>query len=560
MAYRITIHLSGVDQTHSLTPGENLVGNGADCDLHIEHATVSRHHALLVVGSTGIQLADLGSSNGTSIESTRIRNPVDICVPAMIHFGAVAATLVEIGEDDLEEARIRGQELQFAAQSKVITAAPSPTTASIQPVQMLALAYLPRVADALASGEGPIETARRFGQGVLQALPTDAVDIMFCSGESVFFAGSDELQGSQPAFEAVGGSVRLCLHGGRAADFEIVRPLLETGCSLVSAAALRHWESPQETCDEPEAWPEPQPLDPAMQEIYRRALRVAPSSLHVLIRGGSGTGKEVLARFIHQTSDRRNKAFEALNCAALPADLLEAELFGIESGVATGVNARAGHFERADGGTLFLDEIGEMAPPTQAKILRVLQGGEVYRIGGSAPRPARARIISATNRNLQKMLESGEFRSDLYYRIADWEVELPLLRNRVLDIPNFASYFLAIENREHQRRIRGFSRAALRALIRHEWPGNVRQLEREIARGVLFTEDGQLLDSTCLSAAICTENAPLPSLRDGVNSAEKQLIEMALAEVGGDVATVSEVLDVPMSTLYRKLKQHRIEN
>jgi transcriptional regulator with PAS, ATPase and Fis domain len=259
----------------------------------------------------------------------------------------------------------------------------------------------------------------------------------------------------------------------------------------------------------------------------------------------------VLARLLPAGSTRRDAAYAALNSAALPRDLLEAELFGIEEKVATGVAARPGKFELADGGTLFLDEIGDMAPETQARILRVLQEGEVHRLGGLRPRPARVRVVAATNRDVRGMLAEGSFRGDLYHRIADWTVTLPPLRQRRADIANLAAWFLGEEASRLGLAIGGISRAALAMLERYSWPGNIRQLQREMGRVALFLEPGQLVESSHLDAEIRASNEPSGggTLRERLIEVERREIRAALAACGGDISAAARQLGLGRSTL-----------
>src|SRR5262249_48119614 len=289
---------------------------------------------------------------------------------------------------------------------------------------------------------------------------------------------------------------------------QLFRPLVEAVGALLRLHAGKPAMAGATTLLRPPPLPDPASVVPEVVRLYAEAARVASGSVGVLIGGESGTGKEVLARYIHAASPRAQGPFVALNCAALPRDLLETELFGIERGVATGVDARPGKFELAHGGTLFLDEVGDMAAETQAKILRVLQEGAVYRIGSPGPRPAGGRVVAATNREMERLLALGSFREDLYYRIATWPVRLPALRHRRPDIPNLAAHFLAFEAKRLGRRVRGISRGALDALVRYDWPGNVRQLEKEVARAVLFLGDGDLLDSGSLGPAL--KDSPRP--------------------------------------------------
>ena len=289
-------------------------------------------------------------------------------------------------------------------------------------------------------------------------------------------------------------------------------------------------------------------------------MRIAQGHVGALICGESGTGKEVLARYLHAASLRARKPFVALNCAALPRDLLESELFGIESGVATGVEPRPGKFEMADGGTLFLDEIGDMALETQARILRVLQEGEAYRLGGQKPRSAGVRVVAATHCDLEKMMVEGTFRSDLYHRIADWTVVLPPLRERRVDIANLAAYFLDQETRRRGVDAAGISRGAMDLLEAYDWPGNIRQLEREMARSSLFLEQGELLESSHLRDAIrrVAEDGPL-SLKERLEKVERVEISQVLVRHEWSVTAAAKELKLGVSTLYRRLRELGIE-
>ncbi len=219
----------------------------------------------------------------------------------------------------------------------------------------------------------------------------------------------------------------------------------------------------------------------AIQELRARIERVASTSFTVLIEGESGSGKELVAREIHGRSDRRRGAFIAVNCAALVETLVEAELFGIEERTATGVRGRRGKFELADDGTLFLDEVADLSPTSQAKLLRVLQDMVVERVGGLTSRSVNTRVIAATNRSLHAMVEAGQFRTDLYYRLAGVEVVVPPLRARLDDIPLLVDHFLS----SHQRTTPiSVAASALEALMTYDWPGNVRQLGRVLERAI----------------------------------------------------------------------------
>jgi transcriptional regulator with PAS, ATPase and Fis domain len=289
---------------------------------------------------------------------------------------------------------------------------------------------------------------------------------------------------------------------------------------------------------------------------------VARGDVPVLILGESGVGKEVLSRWIHARSRRASGPFLALNCAALPRDLLEAELFGIERGVATGVEARPGLLERAGGGTVFLDEIGDMAPETQAKVLRVLESTSLYRVGGRNPVAVDVRFVAATNRDLEALVEEGGFRRDLFHRLAAFQVTLPPLRERRDEIPGLAARFFHRELERNGVSSPGITRTALGALVRHAWPGNVRELQNEIAKGVLLLEPGEPLDVQHLSGRVRAlarvEQGARPSLLtldEAVRRAEREAFSVALASSGGDAPCAMEILGVSRTTWYRKLKE-----
>jgi DNA-binding NtrC family response regulator len=239
-----------------------------------------------------------------------------------------------------------------------------------------------------------------------------------------------------------------------------------------------------------------------MQAVYRLALGVAPTSSTVLLLGESGTGKELTARAIHQHSPRSERPFVALNCSAIPVDLVESELFGHVRGAFTGATAtRAGLFEAADGGTLFLDEVGDLPPLAQVKLLRALQEGEVKRVGSNDTKTVDVRVIAATNVDLKSRIASGKFREDLYYRLNVVAIALPRLRDRPEDIPLLAQHFVAKYAERANRPVRGISSAALDVLLAQAWPGNVRELENAIEHAVVF----------CTGETIAPENLP-PSL------------------------------------------------
>jgi len=292
---------------------------------------------------------------------------------------------------------------------------------------------------------------------------------------------------------------------------------------------------------------------PKMQKVIDLVARVADSQANVLIRGESGTGKEMVARLIHGNSPRKEGPFVAINCAALPETLLESELFGIERGVATGVEARPGKFELARGGTVFLDEVGDIPLTLQAKLLRVLQEREVEKLGGRRRIPIDVRILSATHRSLEEMIERTEFRQDLYYRLKVVEIVLPPLRERKEDIPKLVRYFLdKYGKREGLRDVR-ITQDALQNLMRYSFPGNVRELENVIEGALALTTDpiidsGDLLMPDRATVTAGEEiSADLPSL----DELERRYVARVLAFTKGNISKAAKILGIDRKTLYR---------
>ena len=297
----------------------------------------------------------------------------------------------------------------------------------------------------------------------------------------------------------------------------------------------------------------------AMQEMLSVVRRVAPSDATVLIRGESGTGKELIARALHYASPRAARPLVKVNCAALAESLLEAELFGHEKGAFTGaVTARKGRFELADGGSLFLDEIGDLPPHLQVKLLRVLQEREFERVGSSRPIKVDVRLLAATHRNLEALVREGRFRDDLYYRINVVTIQLPPLRERREDVPMLIDHFLRAFADKNGKSIRGLTREAREALLRYDYPGNVRELENLIERAVVLTRD-DVIDLTDLPLTLEAQAAEPESgagLVAAVEGLERRMIREALAKADGIQTRAAELLGIGERVLRYKLKKY----
>jgi two-component system nitrogen regulation response regulator NtrX len=316
---------------------------------------------------------------------------------------------------------------------------------------------------------------------------------------------------------------------------------------------------------------------PLLKQIMEQVRRAAPTNATVLILGESGVGKELIARAIHRNSLRARERFVQVNCAAIPEELIESELFGHERGAFTGATEKQiGKFELADKGTIFLDEVADMSAKTQAKVLRVLQEGEVERLGSSRTTKVDVRVIAATNKDLEEEIAEGRFREDLYFRLSVIPISVPPLRERLDDIPVLVQHFVAQFSRENNRRPARFSPGAIDALKQARWRGNIRELRNAIERLLIMTE-GDVIEPDNVRAVVRPESRPasLPAatggyaaasppaqtpatLREFKESSERTFLVEKLREFGWNISKTAEVIDTPRSNLYKKLEQYRI--
>ena len=300
---------------------------------------------------------------------------------------------------------------------------------------------------------------------------------------------------------------------------------------------------------------------PEMAKVARTIERVAPTNASVMLLGASGTGKELLAKGLHQASGRRSGAFIAINCAAIPENLLESELFGHEKGAFTGaVKMTEGKIELADGGTLFLDEVGDIPLPLQVKLLRFLQERTIERIGGRKPIPVDTRIVCATHQNLEAMIGGGTFREDLFYRLAEIVIKVPTLAERPGDAVLLAKTFLARFAREMNPQVKGFAPDALEAIDAWGWPGNVRELENRVKRAVIMA-DAKLVKAEDLDLDVSEDDGPelALNLKAAREQADRKMIRQALARTEGNISSTAKLLGISRPTLYDLLKQYDLQ-
>ncbi|MEZ6189399.1 MAG: sigma-54 dependent transcriptional regulator [Planctomycetota bacterium] len=303
-----------------------------------------------------------------------------------------------------------------------------------------------------------------------------------------------------------------------------------------------------------------------LRDVMADVQKVASTRSTVLIRGETGTGKELIARCLHENSPRRDKPMVKLNCAAIPESLLESELFGHEKGAFTGAERRKpGRFELADGGTLFLDEIGDVSPAIQTKLLRVLQEREFERVGGTETVRVDVRVVSATHQALESLVQEGKFREDLYFRLNVFPIHVPPLRERSEDLPKLARYFLKRHAREAGRlQLEGISGAALERLLSYSWPGNVRELENVIERAVILCTEGTRIEAEDLRFLDLSVKPPAPvaassadaALPDMLEKVEKDELVRAMEAAKGSKAAAARSLGINRSTLYYRLRKH----
>ncbi len=347
------------------------------------------------------------------------------------------------------------------------------------------------------------------------------------------------------------------------ADQFLIRPVNRLALLLVLQRAIENRLNRRRERQR-EATREREPIDPfvgesrVVRELHEQAKRVLEADRPVLLRGETGTGKGVLASWLHRHGPRSDEVFVDLNCAGLTRELLETELFGHEKGAFTGaVAAKAGLFESADGGTLFLDEIGDVDLQVQPKLLKVLEEGRFRRLGEVRDRQARVWLIAATHQDLGRLVQENRFRSDLYFRISTIPLRLPSLSERIEDIPALAEQFLHRVSGELGRRAPELSKAAVRRLQAHAWPGNVRELRNVLERAVLLNESA-VLEAQDLGFDALARTVPVTSGVTTLREAERSLIEQALGEEKGNVGRAAERLGISRSSLYQRIQRHRI--
>jgi DNA-binding NtrC family response regulator len=594
--YRLRGEVGGQLRSYAVPAGESTIGSVTGSDVVLPVKGVSKRHARLVLGEDGLLLEDLGSRNGTLANGVRIQRsrlqPGD-----EVRIGPVVLRLEEVEPDDTDLAFVvpRGN-------APVIGLPPSDTTsiavderggAGLAIVEGVLVRLSVRPEPDVSGALGRLRTElgargavlfEQTGSATVVLVGTGEVpDLTLHRGFHEVARAADGASGGVAAASLPGDPPICCaLRTGPALDRlglavlgklrlppseaeRLLRVLLSL-TDLFRPRPLHEDDRPVGAGERGLVFPEGYvPGDsPAMTSLYAQMRPLLQGDLPVLLLGETGVGKEYLAHILHGSSRRHAGPFVAVNCAAIPAELLEAEMFGIGKGVATGVAERVGKFQLAQGGTLFLDEIAEMPLALQSKLLRALQEREVQPVGG-APVAVDIRVVAATNSDLERRMDDNLFRRDLYYRVAGYALRVPPLRQRKEDIPALVEDFARGFARETGKAVRGVTVKALRALVDYAWPGNVRELEHEVRRLVYLCPAGQAIESSMLSEhLVATRRADDPpaaeasaslELEGSVSRLERRLIQEALSRTGGNRTQAARLLAVSRNGLAIKMER-----
>jgi DNA-binding NtrC family response regulator/pSer/pThr/pTyr-binding forkhead associated (FHA) protein len=601
--FRLHGELQGQARVFVLGPGDNRVGADPANPIHIPVRQVSRRHAVLRVNGDGVKLEDLGSTNGTFVNGVRVRK-ARLGENDWVQFGPVVLTFESLSADEhalaisLDDPEASGPE-EPIDQARTTEIGIRPRS-RIQWGETLALCasrlinrWHPDVIDSVNQLSAAMD-----GASVIFLVPGESgtASVQAAAGDLALFDWQERqdelvsLRPNDPDWNGFSCGVLSSRPPVTAAvswtnarwDSALVvagielgiaeRPFLEVALRMLQSATVpipENGRSQAVAADFDLRFPDWHVVgrSPAMVALYRQLATFLRGSVPLLVTGETGAGKEHVLRILHASSDRAGGPLQIVNCTAIPPDLLEAELFGIEAGVATGVTRRRGKLRLANGGILFLDEIGDMAPALQAKLLRALQEGEVQPLGAAAPVTVDVRVVAATNTDLEQRVRDGLFRKDLYYRIAGCEIKVPPLRRRREDIPALARYFLERAAKESCKPVRGLSVTALEALQNAAWPGNIRQLQRELTRLVAVCPPGHTIESSMIAPTVLTESVPDEAehatddleLKRHLEALEKRLIERAIDRAAGNRSEAARLLGITRNGLSMKIRRLRIE-
>jgi DNA-binding NtrC family response regulator len=562
-----------------VTSAINTIGAAADNDVVITCTGVSRHHATLKQKGETLIVNDAGSKNGLLVGGRRL-DRVELSPGDSVQLGRASMKLERISTSDAElSLRIHTESSSHVSPRRNTDSMEAGNNETARALQWL------RDAETF---DGSISGAKRRELLARAREVMSAGVIVLCSVATSGSLAFEEISGDLPADAAaseLAGIVRKLrdaptLHAITAGAWIVVPIDDRRVVAAESAAGSRgDWRAFLEFvavrlfADRTErrktgsvtgdlVFPNRYiaGTSSAMRRLHEQLLGAARTRAHVLLRGENGTGKELVAEILHASGSTAKGPFRGINCAAIPAELIEAELFGVRQRVATGVDPRPGLFVEANHGTVFLDEIGDLPLSLQPKLLRVLQEREIQPLGTSKPVKIDVRIISSTNRNLEQMLRDGTFREDLYYRLRGLEFTVPSLRERREDIPAFATELIARIAESHHKRIEGVSRKALSQLMSYAWPGNVRELENVLERAIARCPSGGTLESTYFDDLVAPPSPrPASSLQSNLATTERDTILAALRRTDGNKSEAARLLGITRAGLYLKLKRHKID-
>jgi len=597
VTFRLTGEIDGTPVCFDLQKGGNPIGSHPDNSIRLTAPQISRRHAVITVNGTDARLTDLNSKNGTFVNGVKVRKK-HLSENDWVQVGPIILTLEALMPDDrilaistsaAHQAPTRPEdgELDDQDRSTELGLGSDRFRPWIEALDACAAEALGAERSDPAAAVGALSLAEpSAGFLLLRSAGQDGAMVEACSGDpgSLSLVEPAIISGLHPGTGCVPHIGTLPLNFGRPAVAFVhwtstgwstalviigvaisspLRPLMETALRILISTLGHDLPTPPPQTNTTLSFPSWHVVSHSapMQALYGRLAALGPAVMPILVTGETGVGKEHIVRILHQNSGRSDGPLQVVNCTAIPKDLLEAELFGIEKGVATGVDRRIGKMRLASGGTLLLDEIGDMDPVLQSKLLRVLQEGKVHPVGAPEPIPVDIRFVAATHADLGTRVRQGRFREDLYYRIAGCEVHVPALRDRREDIPSLVRYFLNRALEETRKSLRGISLKAMEHLVEAPWPGNVRQLGREIERLVALCPAGRTIESSMISPSVLRsdlaptapqETADL-NIKRRLEVLERRLIVEALERSDGNHSEAARLLGVTRNGLTMKM-------
>ena len=583
--------------TFRLEPGANEIGRAATATVALRDRSISQRHAIIEVLDTKVLVRDLASKNGTFVNGTPAE-AIEAQAGDQIRFGRFAFRLETLDSGDAWLAVRAPDSADPTKVGKSVHTTVVTQTEATEIETHRIRAFVRDIADSTARGEHNATLAtltRELGatsamvlefegsseirvlastgslevpsSGLKEMLPSFS-DQPGTSGDPTYTTGSHSGASFTVASRHTDGRrVALVVPGNWPSDSG-GGWLISTTLSLICLGSQEATSVASGSRAMPNlVFPENHVRCPSrsMIRLYADLRLAADSDLPVLIEGETGVGKESIASILHCSSKRSRGPCLPINCAAIPPDLLEAELFGVSPGAATGVSPRIGKLETANGGTVLLDEIGEMKRELQVKLLRVLEQKSVEPVGGSS-RPLDIRIVASTNHDLRQEISTGRFRPDLYYRLAGFVLKVPALRHRKNDIPALVEHFFLAGSRETGKRVKGITYAALKALTERDWPGNVRELRHAVLRAVHATPDGEVIDSrrihqieTAAPSAAIAHTLFRGERELRLDELERAAIQEALRRTDGNQAAATHALGISRAALRRRIAKHGLE-